>query len=331
VKRLQIDTYGKARDVVRLVECDQPEPGPDQVLVAMEASPINPSDLLLIQGWYGHRPQLPAGIGTEGVGRIVAVGSAVREQRIGHRVLVVPNLKQSTWQDRVVVHDDDAISVDASADIHQMAMLGVNPITADLLLRSFVDLAPGAWVAQTGGTSAVAGYVIALAKRSGLRTLNVVRRPEAIDGLLEAGADAVVVSDRDLRPQLKEALGGERISLLLDATAGAPVTDIGPWLGHGATVVSYGGISGGTVALNPSDIIFRNLHVHGFWQKHWLDVTTPEEIARTYTRLQTLVVDGTLQTPVAATYPIADHQTALAHAARSGRSGKVLFSWQSHE
>jgi len=96
----------------------------------------------------------------------------------------------------VAIDQGDAIPVDEEADILQLAMLGVNPITADLLLRSFVDLAPGAWVGQTGANSAVGRYVVALAKRAGVRTLNVVRRPEAAAALLESGADAVVISGR---------------------------------------------------------------------------------------------------------------------------------------
>src|SRR2546423_117821 len=80
--------------------------------------------------------------------------------------------------------------------------------------------APGAWVAQTGGNSAVGRYVIALARQRGLRTLSVVRRTEVVAELEELGADAVVVSGPDLGEQLHKALGREQVSLLLDAVGG---------------------------------------------------------------------------------------------------------------
>lgn len=327
MKRLQISDFGSPEKVVQLVERPVPDPGVGEVLVAMEAAPINPSDLLLIRGRYGHRPQLPAELGTEGVGRIIDVGPAADATRIGERVLIMPTLRHGTWQDQIAVDADDAIPVDPDADALQLAMLGINPLTADLLLRCFVDLPAGAWVGQTGGNSAVGSYVIALARHAGLRSLSVVRRPEAVPALLESGADAVVVSGPQLAGELAQALGDERISLLIDAVAGDVVTEFASWLGHGGTLVSYGGMSGAPVPIAPADLIFRDLRVRGFWQKHWLDTTPREEIVASYARLGALVADGVLRTPVAATYPIEEGQLALAHVAQTGRAGKILFAW----
>src|SRR5882724_10028578 len=183
MKALQLRAFGKPTTAPELVQSEAPEPGAGQVLVALEAAPINPSDLLLITGRYGHRPPLPAPLGAEGVGRIVAVGRAVDPVRVGQRVLIVPTLEHGTWQDQTVVDEGGAIPVDPEADALQVAMLGINPITADLLLRRFAAVAPGDWVGQTGANSAVGRYVIALAREAGVRTLNVVRRPEVADEL----------------------------------------------------------------------------------------------------------------------------------------------------
>lgn len=327
MKKLQISEFGRPESAVQLVECEAPLPEPGQVLVAMEAAPINPSDLLLIRGRYGHRPALPAELGAEGVGRIIGVGTAVATSRIGERVLIVPALRHGTWQDQVAVAAEDAIPVDPDADALQLAMLGINPMTADLLLRSFVDLPAGAWVGQTAGNSAVGTYVVALARQSGLRTVSLVRRPESVSALLEAGGDVVVVSGPQVADDLAEALGDDRISLLIDAVAGEAVTELTPWLGDGSTLVSYGGMSGGPVSVSPADLIFRDIRVRGFWQKHWLDTTAREEIIASYARLGALVADGLLRTPVATTYSLDRSQAALAHASQTGRAGKVLFAW----
>ena len=327
MKTLQLRAFGKATTAPELAESESPQPGAGQVLVALEAAPINPSDLLLITGRYGFRPNLPAELGAEGVGRIVTVGPEVDPGRIGERVLIVPTLEHGTWQDETVIDADRAVPVDPKADVLQLAMLGINPATADLLLRRFVDLAPGAWVAQTGGNSAVGRYVIALARQRGLRTLNVVRRPELIPELRELGADAVVVSGPDLGEQLRDALGREQVSLLLDAVGGEVIAELAPSLVFGGTIVSYGGMSGGPVVVSPGDLIFRDVHVRGFWLKHWLDTTPGAEIAATYARLADLVADGALGTAVEATYPLEQYREALVHAARTGRGGKVVFVW----
>jgi NADPH:quinone reductase-like Zn-dependent oxidoreductase len=327
MKVLRMQEFGKPTVAPELVEAAAPEPAAGHVVVALEAAPINPSDLLLIRGWYGHRPALPATLGTEGVGRIVSVGAGVDQSRVGERVMILPTLQHGTWQEQVAIAEAVALSVDPAGDLLQLAMLGVNPMTADLLLHSFVDLPPGAWVGQTGGTSAVGRYVIALAKRAGVRTLSVVRRPEAAAELLALGADAVVVEGEGLRDEIGEALGADRLSLLLDPIAGEATGKLAAWLARGGTLVSYGGMSGAAVTVGPADLIFRDLRVRGFWQKHWLDVTPREEIAARYDRLATLVADGTLRAPVAASYPLEKYQDAIAHAMDAGRAGKVLFAW----
>jgi NADPH:quinone reductase-like Zn-dependent oxidoreductase len=327
MKTLQLRAFGKPATALDLIETAPPAPAAGQVLVAVEAAPINPSDLLLITGGYGVRPTLPAALGAEGVGRIVAVGPAVDPVRIGERVLIVPTLEHGTWQDRTVIDARDAVPVDAKADALQLAMLGINPLTADLLLRTFIDLAPGAWVGQTGANSAVGRYVIALARQAGLRTLNLVRRPELAAELLALGADAVVVSGPDLAAQLTAALGHERISLVLDAVGGDAATGLARSLLFGGTLVSYGGMSGAPLVVSPADLIFRDVRVRGFWLKHWLDATPRAQIAVHYGRLAALVADGALRAPIEATYPLDQYREALDHAARAGRAGKVLFSW----
>jgi len=130
MKTLQISSFGSPTDVVELTEIEPDEPGPGQLAVAIEAAPINPSDLTLIKGVYGVRPELPAAVGAEGVGRVVAVGDCVDAARIGERVLVVPTLEQATWREQTVLDERNAILVDADGDPLQLAMLGINPITA---------------------------------------------------------------------------------------------------------------------------------------------------------------------------------------------------------
>ncbi len=327
MKTLQLRAFGKPTTAPELIEAAPLEPGAGQVLVALEAAPINPSDLLLITGRYGVRPPLPAALGAEGVGRIVAVGPTVDPVRIGERILIVPTLEHGTWQDQTVINEGAAVPVDPKADPLQLSMLGINPLTADLLLRRFTDLAPGAWVGQTGANSAVGRYVIALAKLAGVRTLNVVRRPEVAADLVEVGADAVVVSGPDLAEQLAAALGNDQISLVLDAVGGDVVTELAHSLVFGGTIVSYGGMSGAPAAISPADLIFRDVRLRGFWLKHWLETTPSARIAESYGRLAILVANGALRAPVEATYPLEQHRNALAHAAQAGRTGKVLFTW----
>jgi NADPH:quinone reductase-like Zn-dependent oxidoreductase len=327
MKALQLPAFGPPTESAALVEIESSPPARGQVAVAIEAAPINPSDLLLIAGVYGYRPPLPAPLGAEGVGRIVAVGEGVDAGRVGERVVIIPTLRQGTWREQTLVDESDVVAVDPEADPLQLAMIGINPITAYVILNDFARLEPGAWVAQTGAGSAVGRYVIALARRAGLRTLNVVRRPGAVQELLDAGADSVVVSDDTLAQQVAAALGGQPISLVLDQIGGEPVSVLAGSLTLGGAIVSYAALDRGKpVAVSPQDLIYRSISVHGWWLKNWLSSTPATEITETYARVAALVGDGTLSAPVDAVYALEDHRAALSHAKRFGRTGKVLFS-----
>ena len=329
MKALQFASFGVPTEVVEVAEAQPAQPGPHDVAVRLEAAPINPSDLLLITGVYGYHPDLPAALGAEGVGRIAAVGAEVDAARVGERVLIVPTLEQGTWREEAIVNERNAITVDPEADALQLAMLGINPATAYAMLNGYVKLEPGAWVAQTGASSATGRYVNALAKHAGLRTLNVVRRAGAVQPLLDAGADVVLVSGDDLAKNAADAIGDHPIELILDAVGGETVRQLASLMKVGGAIVSYSALDRTHVIVSPGDLIFRNLSVHGYWLVNWLRNTPRTTIGETYRELAALVANGTLSTPVDTTYALEDHRAAIAHAAQNGdaRHGKVLFTF----
>jgi NADPH:quinone reductase-like Zn-dependent oxidoreductase len=73
-------------DQLRLIERPIPEPGPFDIIVRMHAVALNFRDLLVIEGVYHPKLALPRIVGSDGVGQVVAVGSAVRRVRVGDRV-----------------------------------------------------------------------------------------------------------------------------------------------------------------------------------------------------------------------------------------------------
>src|SRR5262245_4787847 len=325
MRALRIESYGSPADALALVEVEERSPGPGEVAVAIEAAPVNPSDLLLIRGRYGVRPSLPAAVGAEGIGSVVAVGDGVTSPRPGDRVLLVPTLEHGTWREQTVVPARNALPLPAGDGL-QLAMVGINPITAYLLLHAMAEPEAGGWVAQTAANSAVGHYVIQLARHAGFRTLNVVRREEVVQPLLDAGADAVLVSGPDLARRAREALGDDRPGLLLDVVAGDTVLQMASVLADGATVVSYGGVGADPLPVSVPDLVFRDVSVRGFWLARWLRQTAWTEIEATYGHIAQLIADGVLAAPVDAAYPLERYREAVAHASRGLRQGKILFT-----
>ena len=292
----------------------------------MEAASINPSDFLLIRGIYGVRPALPFPVGAEGVGRVTQTGSKVNGAFQGKRVLIVPTLEQGTWADQVVVPVRNLVPVSDEADPLQLAMIGINPVTAYLLLNRFVSLVPGDWIGQTAANSAMGQYIIALAKLAGVKTLNVVRREEAAQQVRQWGGDRVVLQGDNLSMEVAEALDGEKLSLVLDTVGGTPVGELARSLKTGGSIVVYG-IQSGQLPVLPLDFVFRGLSLHGFWLGNWIRNAPRTEIQETYQKLGDLVADGSLWAAVEQVYPLEQFREAFKRSLKLNRSGKILFQF----
>ena len=74
LRRLQLVAHGEPSDVIELNTVSEPALGQEDVLISMEAAPLNPSDFLLVRGLYGIRPAFPFPVGAEGVGRVTQTG-----------------------------------------------------------------------------------------------------------------------------------------------------------------------------------------------------------------------------------------------------------------
>src|SRR4051812_22666615 len=158
MKAILFERFGEPAEVLQLRDVDKPEPGPGQVRVRMLASPINPSDLLVVRGQYGRLPALPATPAFEGVGVIDAVGGGwlakLRGLRPGRRVAVL-NGHGGNWQEYVVLPARQVVPVSADIPDEQAASYFVNPATALVMTQRVLRPRPGDWLLQTAAGSAL--------------------------------------------------------------------------------------------------------------------------------------------------------------------------------
>jgi NADPH:quinone reductase-like Zn-dependent oxidoreductase len=315
MRAVQLTTYGNPVEGLNYVDIPEPKaPGPNQVLIGVEFSPLNPSDLLLAQGIYGIRPALPSVIGNEGVGRVIAVGAGVENVKVGDRVLAP--LSSFTWRERMILPASGLFALPPGADPQQLSMLAINPATAALLLSEYVDLKPGEWVVQNAANSAVGRWVIAFAKARGLKTVNIVRRVELVPELKAIGGDVVVVDSPNVSKEIKAAVGKAEIRLALDGVSGPATGVIASTLSPHATLVSYAAMSEAPMSISPLDVIFKPITIRGFWLGH------PESTAKSapaVVQAAEMIASGRVHIPVAATYPLSSIKEAVAHARRGGK------------
>jgi NADPH:quinone reductase-like Zn-dependent oxidoreductase len=322
----QVNAFGRPDVAIEVVELADPgEPGMDEVIIDAEFAPINPADLLNLEGKYGAaQPKLPMIPGAEGVGRIVKTGSAVRHVKPGDRVLL-PG--PGCWRERFKAPGKVVFALPEGIDPKQLAMLRVNPPTAYLMLHQFVAPKPGQWVIQNAANSGVGHCLIRLARLAGVKTINVVRREELVAPLRAFGGDVVLTDGPDLDARVRAAIGDAALPLAIDAVGGSGTQRLARCVSDGGTVVNYGVLSGEPCMVDGRETVFRDVRLHGFWLRKWFADTPPAQIAALYGELASRLADGTLAVEVEAVYPIRNIKEAVAHAARSGRSGKILISF----
>ena len=320
------DRYGEPRAVLRVIESAAEQPGPGEVVVRMEAAAMHIADLRTITGSDTFRFPLPRTPGFEGIGRVVRVGAGVETPRLGERVF--PALGSGTFREEVRCQAAACMPA-PEGDALQLSLLTVNGPTAWVMLEDFASLQPGDWLVQNAANSSCGRYLIRLARRKGVRTVNVVRRPEMIDELHQLGGDVVLLDGPDLAARVTAAVGGAPVRLGIDAVSGPATQRIAECLAADSPLVSYGSMTGERCEIDFYLMFRQGIVLHGLSFARQFRRRSPAEVRAMYAALARLMASGELLARIAGVYPLARIVEACERAAMTGsdRDGKVIIAF----
>jgi NADPH:quinone reductase-like Zn-dependent oxidoreductase len=325
MKAVVCEKWGDPEEVLQVRDVPEPVPGPGQVLVRMIASPVNPSDLLMVRGEYGRLPPLPATPGFEGVG-VVEAGQGLLARRVLGRRVAVLNSASGNWQEKVVLPARQAVPVPRALTDEQAATFFVNPASALIMTRYLLRVPAGAWLLQTAAGSALGRMVIRLGRAYGFRTLNVVRRREQAEELLRAdGTAAVATNEESLRERVAALTNGEGVPFAIDAVGGATGSEVIHALSRGGRLLVYGTLDRNPLTIDPRTLMVGQKRVEGFWLSDWARQQNPLTMLLLFRRLGKLMQSGVLTSEVGASLPLDEIRAAVRQAAQPGRAGKVLL------
>lgn len=325
MKAIVCERWGDPEEVLQVRDKPEPTHGPGQVRVRMIASPINPSDLLLVRGQYGRLPPLPATPGFEGVG-VVEAGSGLLARRVMGRRVAVLNSGGGNWQEQVVIPARQAVPVPKELSDEQAASFFVNPASVLAMVRYVLRVPPGAWLLQTAAGSTLGRMVIRLGQHDGFRTLNVVRRREQSEELRRMGGTAVIATNEEsLTKCIPEITKSEEVVFALDAVGGAVGSEVVRNLGRGGRMLVYGTLSGEPLQFDPRTLMVGQKRIDGFWLSEWVRQQKPWTMLWLFRQIGKLIRAGVLVSEEGQSFPLADIRAAVRQAAAAGRQGKVLL------
>jgi NADPH2:quinone reductase len=326
MRAVTLHSYEDGAESIALEDRPVPRPGDGQVLVRIEAAPINPSDLAFIAGGYGLTKELPVVPGFEGSGTVVSAGGGAHaHDLLGKRVACgVPPDGDGTWASYLVTSADRCMPLLKETSTEQGATLIINPLTASALME-IAEQGGHRAVVQTAAAGALGQMILRLGQRRSVPVIHVVRRDEQVDMLHSMGAEHVLNgSEKGFEDELRDLSHKLNATIAFDAVAGRMTFALARAMPKGSHVIVYGGLSGKPCLLDPMGLVFEGKSVGGFWLADWLPSQSPEAALRLSTRVQGMLGDD-LRTEIRARVPLEGALDALAEYASNMTGGKVLI------
>ena len=315
--------FGKPSEVLSITDIPMPEPGPKEVRIKTILASIHNHDLITIRGQYGDKPDLPTTPGSEALGIIDAVGEEVESFEIGQRVATAS--VTGTWAQYFTAPAKMVFAVPDELEDEIAAQLIAMPLSA-LMLLEFMQLQPGQWVILNAANGAVGKSFAMIAAARGIHTIGLVRRTEAAQELTDLGIKHTIdVSQSSWKDKVRELVGDAQISAAVDSLGGEASNDLLDLLGTNGTLVSFGVMAGEPMIINPSNLIFKQAVVKGFWGSKTSREMDLENKQRLINQLIKHATNHQLTLPVEAIFDLEDINEAVSGKVQKGKKGKVLL------
>jgi NADPH:quinone reductase len=270
MKAVRFDEYG-GYDVLKVVDVPTPEPGPDEVLVKLTASAVNPFDNTCRNGWVAAVP--PGTIqGNEGAGVVVGEGSEALPP--GARVMVVGTYgyaRPGTWQEYVTAGAGEAIRVPDNLTDVEAAAVPVAYLGAQLALTHGVGLTPGMSILIPGVGGSVGNAAVQLAKIHGAgRVITSAGRTEKAErARAEGHTDVIDLSEESLSAGVMRLTDGKGVEVALDSIGGPITGEALNSLSPGGRLIQMGYPAGTDLTVNSITLIWGpagtgSTSIHGF-------------------------------------------------------------------
>lgn len=245
MRAVVIESYGDP-DVLTVVDVSDPEPGPEEVLVAVRATALNRADLLQRRGLYPEpgpkrRYEIP---GMELAGTVAALGPRVSEWRVGDEVMGI--VSGGAYAELVTVHERQLLPVPPEVGLADAAAIPEVWMTAWDALVLQGGLTNGGTALVHAGASGVGSAAIQLARALGARVVTTASTGK-VEACRALGADVVVdyTADEDFVQAAWDLTGGAGVDVVLDVVGGDYLPGNVKALRTGGTIVQVGVMGGG--------------------------------------------------------------------------------------
>ena len=318
-----------------------PAPGPDEVVVQVQACGLNRLDLWLEEGTLPIPLHLPRTPGSEVAGIVVALGSHVTGWRESDRVAVQSNLFCSTcdycrrgeeslclnsvmlgvqqdggFAEQVLVPARALVRLPENVTFETSAALTLAGSTAMHMLTNRAQVHPGDWVLAIAGASGVGSAAIQIARQLGARVISTGSTEAKRALALSLGAEFVVdLGEPGWPAEIRRMTGKRGVDLIAEHVGGAVLAQAFQCLGRAGTIVTCGATAGREVSLNLWPFFVKQQRLIGSYGRNASDLKMTLEWASA----------GKLKPVVDRVFPLAKTAEALARLRSRNALGKIII------
>jgi NADPH:quinone reductase len=235
-------------------DVELPEPGEDEVRVALEFGGVNPIDRHIAEGRVNPDGRLPRTLGGEAAGRADGRPVLVAGEGLG-------TARDGVWAQAAVVPRAAVLALPEGVQPRDAAAMGIAGLTALNCVRELAKVTAEDRVLVLGASGGVGSMVVTLARAAGATVWGQTGSPDKAAAIAEQGAERVVVTGPE---QLAEQVAGFAPTVAFDPLGGdfaAPLVEV---LAARGRLVSFGVSAGAQVTFNMQSVYRKMLSLLGY-------------------------------------------------------------------
>jgi NADPH:quinone reductase len=319
----QVHELGDPQEALKLEEVEDPEPGPGEVVVEVEAAALNFFDILLCKGEYQERPETPFTPGGEVSGTISAVGEGV-DLKEGLRVIATP-FPSGGYAEKVAVPAENGVfPIPDDMTSEAAAAMHVAYQSAHFGLHRRANLKEGETVLVHAGAGGIGSAAIQLARAAGARVFSTAGGPEKVEVCERLGAEvAVDYKEENFVDAVKKATEGRGAEVIFDPVGGEVFDLSRRCVAFEGRIVVVGFTSGSIADVPTNHLLVKNYSVVGL---HWglYNNVAPELVIETHEALVELYQHDEIDPLIFKTVPFEEVPEALGLLGSRKTYGKLV-------
>ena len=299
-RALVVEALSEDLSTLRLKDVVVPAPKPGEVKIRLRAASVNFPDILMVQGKYQLKPELPFSPGMEGSGDIVAVGAGVSRAKVGDRVVV--GARFGCYAEEIVMPEQTVRALPARMDYAHGAAYPAAYLTACVALVRRGELQAGETLLVHGAAGGVGLAAVDVGKILGARVIATASSEEKRAFLKSYGADHVLAPS-GFRDEVKARTSGKGADVVYDPVGGDVFDESVRCIGFNGRLLVIGFTSGRIPSVSVNMPLIKGFSVVGVRAGEY-GRQFPEKGAENIRTIDTWAADGNIRPHVCATFPL---------------------------